>query len=66
MLINKTILFAAEVAALLGYSTQYVYTLIHQGKLFAYKDPDGKAWRIPEKSITDYIPRQSAQYSRKR
>ena len=40
MLINKTILFAAEVAALLGYSTQYVYTLIHQGKLFSYKAPD--------------------------
>ena len=66
MLINKTILFAAEVSSLLGYSTQYVYTLIHQEKLFAYKDPDGKAWRIPEKAVTDYIQRQSAEYARKK
>ena len=53
MVINKSILYVSDVASLLGCSAQVIYHLIHSGILPAYKE--GKSWRIPEKSITDYI-----------
>ena len=53
MVINKSILYVCDVSSLLGCSSQVVYQLIHSGTLPAFKE--GKAWRIPEKSITDYI-----------
>ena len=55
MLINKTVFFASEAAALLGYSTHTVYQLIHQGKLGAFREEGHKAWRIPESSIHAYL-----------
>ena len=55
MLINKTVLLASEAASVLNYSTQTIYKLIHTGKLEAFKEKGHKVWRIPEKSIEDYI-----------
>ena len=55
MLINKTVLFASEAAAVLGYSTHTIYQLIHQGKLPAFREEGHKAWRIPESSIKAYV-----------
>ena len=53
MFINKSVFHVSDAASLLCCSSQVIYELIHNGKLFAYKD--GKAWKIPEKSINDYI-----------
>lgn len=53
MLINKSVFHVSDAASLLSCSSQVIYELIHMGKLSAYKD--GKAWKIPEKSISDYI-----------
>lgn len=55
MLINKTVLYVSEAAALLGCSSQYIYHLIHTGKLAAYKDEGARAWKIPEEAIKQYI-----------
>lgn len=55
MLINKNVLYVSEAAALLGCSSQYIYHLIHTGKLAAYKDEGTRAWKIPEEAIKQYI-----------
>ncbi|MBO6303856.1 MAG: helix-turn-helix domain-containing protein [Selenomonadaceae bacterium] len=55
MLINKVVFFASEIASMLGYSTQTVYSLIHTGKLKAFRDEGHKAWRIPESAVEDYL-----------
>ena len=55
MMINKMVFAVAEAAAILSYSSQTVYHLIHTRQLFAYKDEGRKAWRIPEKAIEDYL-----------
>ncbi len=55
MLINKAVLYVSEVACLLGCSAHYIYHLIHTGKLAAYKEDGGRAWKIPEASVMQYI-----------
>lgn len=45
--------FVSEVAAMLRVSSAVVYCLIRDGKLPAVKV--GRAWKIPEESITSYI-----------
>ena len=53
MKIDKQVLHVAEAASVLCCSSQVIYDLIHKGSLPAYKT--GKAWKIPEGSIHDYI-----------
>lgn len=55
MLINKAVLYVSEAACVLGCSAHYIYHLIHTGKLAAYKEEGGRAWKIPEASIMNYI-----------
>lgn len=45
--------YVSEVAAMLRVGTPIIYKLIHEGKLDAIKI--GRAWKIPEASITSYI-----------
>ncbi|WP_094607179.1 hypothetical protein SPSIL_058160 [Sporomusa silvacetica DSM 10669] len=45
--------YVSEVAAMLRVSAPVIYNLIHEGKLDAIKI--GRAWKIPEASITNYI-----------
>lgn len=55
MLIEKKVLYVAEVAALLGCCSQVVYQLIFSGKLKAYKEPGRKCWRILDTALLEYI-----------
>lgn len=55
MIINKTVLFVSEAACVLGCSSHQIYQLIHAGQLKAYKDDGARAWKIPERSIEQYI-----------
>lgn len=55
MIINKTTLTIQDVQYILGSSAYSVYKLIHEGKLYAYKDAGGKMWKIPEQAILDYL-----------
>jgi len=63
MLVNKTVLYASEVASLLGYSTHTVYRLIHCGKIPAYKEEGCRAWHIPESSVLAYIDSRLKQFN---
>lgn len=45
--------YVSEVAAMLRVSSQVIYQLIHEHKLKAIKV--GKAWKISEEAITNYI-----------
>lgn len=56
--IPKAVLFVSEAASLLGYSSHFVYELIHSGKLYAYKNPGCKTWKIPVEAIMDYLNSQ--------
>ena len=57
-MVEKLIYNAAEAAVAMGYSsTQTIYTLIHKGKIKGWKIKGHQAWRIPRKSIEDYIER---------
>ena len=53
MNIDKKVLHVSEAASVLACSSKVIYDLIHEGKIKAYRT--GKAWKIPEKSIDDYI-----------
>lgn len=57
--IPKSILYVSEVASVLGYSSHFVYNLIHTGQLKAYKNVGCKSWRIPVDSIQDYLNTQT-------
>lgn len=54
MIINKTTLTIQDAQYILGSSAYNIYKLIHEGKLYAYKDA-GKMWKIPEQAILDYL-----------
>ena len=60
MLVNKAVLYPAEAAAARGVSVHIIYRLIHEKRLFAYKDEGGKAWHIPEDAIRDYVASRKA------
>jgi len=53
MNIDKKVLHVSDAASLLNCSSEIIYQLIHANKLPAYKT--GKAWKIPEESIKNYI-----------
>lgn len=55
MNIEKNILTVSEAACVLSCSTYNVYRLIHTKSLRAFKDAEGRPWRIPESSIKDYV-----------
>ena len=55
MYIQKNILTVSETACILSCSTQNVYRLIHSKALRAFKDAEGRPWRIPESCIHDYV-----------
>ena len=55
MQIYKKILYASEVAAIISTSTQTVYKMIRDGRIKAFKDEGGRAWRIPEEEVARYI-----------
>lgn len=63
MIINKTVLNLQDVQQLLNLSACSVYRLIHEKKLYAYKDDGGKSWKIPEQSITNYLSSRKSIYS---
>ncbi len=63
MVINKTVLNLQDTQQVLNLSAYGVYKLIHEKKLYAYKDDGGKAWKIPEQSITDYLSSRKSIYS---
>ncbi len=53
MNIDKKIVHVSEASSFLACSSKVIYDLIRDGKIKAYKT--GRAWKIPEKSIDDYI-----------
>jgi len=53
MNIDKRVFHVSEAACLLACSAEVIYHLIHTKALPAYKT--GKAWKIPEESIRQYI-----------
>lgn len=55
MLIEKKVLYVAEVASLLGCCSQVVYQLIEAGRICAYKEEGRKCWRIPVEALEEYI-----------
>ena len=55
MKIEKNIMTVSEAACILSCSTYVIYRLIHANALKAYKDAEGRPWRIPESSIKDYV-----------
>lgn len=55
MLIEKKVLYVAEVASLLGCCSQVVYQLIEAGRIRAYKEEGRKCWRIPVEALEEYI-----------
>lgn len=55
MVINKTTLTIQDAQYILGSSAYSIYKLIHEGKLYAYKDTGGKIWKIPEQAILYYL-----------
>lgn len=55
MIINKTTLTIQDAQYILGSSAYSIYKLIHERKLYAYKDDGGKMWKIPEQAILDYL-----------
>ena len=57
--IPKSVLYVSEVASVLGYSSHFVYNLIHTGQLKAYKNAGCKSWRITVDSIQDYLNTQT-------
>ena len=63
MIINKTVFNIQDTQQILNLSAYSVYRLIHEKRLFAYKDDGGKAWKIPEQSIVDYLNSRKRIYS---
>ena len=63
MIINKTVFNIQDTQQILNRSAYSVYRLIHEKRLFAYKDDGGKAWKIPEQSIVDYLNSRKSIYS---
>ena len=63
MLINKTVLFVAEAACVLNYSSHKIYSMIHSGELSAYKIPGHKRWYIPEESIKAHVTAMMRRYA---
>ncbi len=63
MVINKIVLNLQDVQQVLNLSAYGVYKLIHEKKLYAYKDDGGRAWKIPEQSIIDYLSSRKSIYS---
>ena len=55
MKVEKNILTVSEAACILSCSTHVIYRLIHTNALRAYKDAEGRPWRIPESCIKDYV-----------
>lgn len=53
MNIDKKVLHVSDAASVLSCSSEVIYKLIHENKLPAYKT--GRAWKIPEESIENYI-----------
>lgn len=66
MLIDKKVLYVAEVASLLGCCSQVVYQLIDSGKLKAYKEPGRKCWRITAEAVDEYIHQSQKEYGNTR
>lgn len=62
MLIEKKVLYVAEVASLLGCCSQVVYQLIDSGKVKAYKEPGRKCWRIREHALQEYLDECENEY----
>lgn len=58
--IPKSVLYVSEVASILGYSSHFVYNLIHTGQLKAYKNVGCKSWRISVEAIQDYLNSQKS------
>ena len=52
----------AEAAQALGVGRNFLYDLLHSGKLRATKK--GKQWRIPERSIQERLDRLAAANSK--
>ena len=65
MVINKTTLTIQDVQYILGSSAYSIYKLIHEEKLYAYKDDGGKMWKIPEQAILDYLNSLKVIYSQR-
>ena len=63
MIINKTVLNIPDTQQIFNLSAYSVSRLIHEKKLYAYKDDGGKAWKIPEQSIIDYLNSRKSIYS---
>ena len=63
MIINKTVFNIQDTQQILNLSAYSVYRLIHEKRLFAHKDDGGKAWKIPEQSIVDYLNSRKSIYS---
>lgn len=63
MVINKIVLNLQDVQQVLNLSAYSVYKLIHEKKIYAYKDDGGKSWKIPEQSIIDYLSSRKSIYS---
>lgn len=63
MIINKTVFNIQDTQQILNLSAYSVYRLIHEKRLFAYKDDGGKAWKIPEQSIVNYLNSRKSIYS---
>ncbi|SHK98462.1 DNA binding domain-containing protein, excisionase family [Selenomonas ruminantium] len=55
MKVEKNILTVAEAACILSCSPHVIYRLIHSNALGAFKDAEGRPWRIPESCIKDYV-----------
>ena len=63
MIINKTVFNIQDTQQILNLSAYSVYRLKKEKRLFAYKDDGGKAWKIPEQSIVDYLNSRKSIYS---
>lgn len=55
MLLDHKILLATDAAVILRCGVRRIYKMIESKEIYAYKDKDGRVWKISEQSILDYI-----------
>ena len=63
MVIDKNVFNVSELSFMLGCSSQTIYKLIKNGSFRgAYKDTNGRIWKIPDDSLIDYQYQQGRKY----
>jgi len=55
MMINQRIFLVLDISSILRCGQKRVYELIHNGELKAYKDSNGRSWKITEDALNSYI-----------